>query len=496
MCGLFGVVAYRNKNTDLISKMVMSLGKESEVRGTDAGGLSFIVKGSGLTSVRNAGAISKSGVFKYLNENKVVMGHTRMTTQGTASHAYNNHPFPSKVGGYTMAHNGVIYNDKTLAKTHNLPDTKVETDSYIVVRMIDHLYGGVINFDTLRAVAEQLEGQFNLTFQTGNGIWIVRHNNPLEIINLESEGMYVYASTRDILIKAIKSYFDTPDLLEFLMAHKGDRVGEMVKTNSGDILYISNSGTIERGSFTPKPATYTRSYADDYDDYYYAGHKYQPSSVYDTKTQTWVKPNAQTPIKRVETDPLKVINDRCKSYYKSGAVFYNGSESEVGILYTAGGGQFYYSSAKGKSLAVDNEKVFMLTDLSYHTPLSKPRLDSIDMNLTEFYNTLKLFYSSPSYTRLLGHLNAIGKDIASFSTTVMPFITHYLFYTACQLLNADNFYQGNATIAGIDQGDIIRLFDAEAERLSRFAGVQALYMHVAGHLHMFDDEVLEYLTQG
>jgi hypothetical protein len=78
----------------------------------------------------------------------------------------------------------------------------------------------------------------------------------------------------------------------------------------------------------------------------------------------------------------------------------------------------------------------------------------------------------------------------------MPFITHYLFYTACQLLNADNFYQGNATIAGIDQGDIIRLFDAEAERLSRFAGVQALYMHVAGHLHMFDDEVLEYLTQG
>nr|WP_243106064.1 class II glutamine amidotransferase [Butyricicoccus sp. OF13-6] len=39
----------------------------------------------------------------------VVMGHTRMTTQGNAQFNQNNHPFLGKVDGssFALAHNGV-----------------------------------------------------------------------------------------------------------------------------------------------------------------------------------------------------------------------------------------------------------------------------------------------------------------------------------------------------------------------------------------------------
>ncbi len=489
MCGLFGVVAYRSKNTDMISKMVMALGKESEVRGTDAGGLSLVMKDLGMTTVRNAGAISRSGVFQKLNANRVVMGHTRMTTQGTATHAYNNHPFPSKAGAYTMAHNGIISNDHELAREHKLPDTKVETDSYIVVRMLDHLHNGVISFDTLRSVAEQLQGQFNLTFHTHDGIWIVRHNNPLEVINLESEGMVIYASTRDILVKALKSYYDTTDMLDYLLTHKGSCYGTTIKTNSGDIILIRKNGEIERGSFTPKVVTYTAgrsSYYDDYyDDYYYSprGHK----------TQSWVKPSTTVPATYVDVSPLDTIFDRCKTYYKNGAVFFNGDESEVGLSYMVKGKEFYYSQAKGKALEVDGTSVIPLCYLKDYLPLSNPRLPVLDLYFAEFSSALKLFYSSPAYTKLLSHLNTVGNVIPSFSTTVLPFITHYLFYTACQTFNPNDYYVGVATVAGVSDEDLTRLFNAEAERLMCFRGVQSLFMHVVGHLHMFEDEVTQYL---
>ena len=61
----------------------------------------------------------------------VVMGHTRMTTQGNAQFNQNNHPFLGKVDGnsFALAHNGVLWNDKELQIEETLPLTSVETDS-------------------------------------------------------------------------------------------------------------------------------------------------------------------------------------------------------------------------------------------------------------------------------------------------------------------------------------------------------------------------------
>lgn len=79
----------------------------------------------------------------------IVMGHTRMATQGSELVNTNNHPFPGVAGQthFSLAHNGILTNGKTLRKKYKLPATKVETDSYVAVQLLEQY--GQINFDSL-----------------------------------------------------------------------------------------------------------------------------------------------------------------------------------------------------------------------------------------------------------------------------------------------------------------------------------------------------------
>ena len=52
--------------------------------------------------------------FKLPREVTAVMGHTRMTTQGTENKNFNNHPFygRTKDNVFALAHNGVLFLDE------------------------------------------------------------------------------------------------------------------------------------------------------------------------------------------------------------------------------------------------------------------------------------------------------------------------------------------------------------------------------------------------
>ena len=96
----------------------------------------------------------------------MVMGHTRMTTQGSERFNANNHPFAGQAGDTTfaLAHNGVLSNDKRLRRQHDLPVTKIETDSYIAVQLLEA--SGELSFASLANMAEKLEGSFTITVMT------------------------------------------------------------------------------------------------------------------------------------------------------------------------------------------------------------------------------------------------------------------------------------------------------------------------------------------
>ena len=135
----------------------------------------------------------------------VVMGHTRLTTQGSEKKNYNNHPFlaPAGAGSFALAHNGVIRNDRLLRTQEQLPATKIETDSYIAVQLLTR--SGEVSMDSLRDMAERLEGSFSFTvLDDQNNLYFVKGDSPLCLYHYQTSGVYLYASTKQILEKALQ----------------------------------------------------------------------------------------------------------------------------------------------------------------------------------------------------------------------------------------------------------------------------------------------------
>ena len=128
-----------------------------------------------------------------------------MTTQGNAQFNQNNHPFLGQIDGssFALAHNGVLWNDKELRMEETLPLTSVETDSYVAVQLLEQQK--TLDFDSLQAMAEKVEGSFVFTvLDKDNSIWFVIGDNPLCIMFYD--GFLIYASTQEILCKTIKKH--------------------------------------------------------------------------------------------------------------------------------------------------------------------------------------------------------------------------------------------------------------------------------------------------
>ena len=171
-------------------------------------------------------------------EAHVVMGHTRMTTQGSAKKNYNNHPFFGCVKGkrFALAHNGVLWNDRGLRHTKHLPKTKIQTDSYVAVQLLEQQKA--LDFDSLAKMAEQVEGSFSFAvLDEQDALWIVKGDSPLSIAYFPECGVYVYASTAEILNRALTRY--------------GRQLGcrKTVEVEMGELLKIDRRGHITRATF-------------------------------------------------------------------------------------------------------------------------------------------------------------------------------------------------------------------------------------------------------
>ena len=176
--------------------------------------------------------------FRIRDDTTAVMGHTRMTTQGNEARNENNHPFLGKAGGrpFALAHNGVLWNDKDLRQELKLPKTKIETDSYIAVQLLESQAS--LGFASLKDMAEQVRGTFTFTVLTDRDeLYFVRGDNPMCLCRFQSSGLYLYASTAEIMRDALQR-------LPFLK-----EAPVLVDLNSGEILRVDASGALSRGNF-------------------------------------------------------------------------------------------------------------------------------------------------------------------------------------------------------------------------------------------------------
>ena len=246
MCGLYGFIRYGEKLKN-ISDLTNSLAEQSAVRGTDATGIAFC-NTTGINIVKDNKSAYKVN-FKNTDDTISLIGHTRHSTQGSEKRNYNNHPFMGKCQNtrFALAHNGVLMNDKELRKTYKLPKTKIETDSYIAVQLIEIQKN--LDLNSIRYMAERTEGSFSYSIlDDKNNIWLVKGDSPLSLLHFPKLKIYVYASTDEILYKSIVEY---PPLFSALK--NGEC--EAINVTEGDILKICPDGIIERNKFE-----YTYSY--------------------------------------------------------------------------------------------------------------------------------------------------------------------------------------------------------------------------------------------
>ena len=249
MCCLFGMLdVNRRFSSKKKSRIISALAIASEARGTDATGIAYNVGGSLHIYKRPVPAHKLR--FHIPSEATFVMGHTRMTTQGSAKRLENNHPFRGKADGraFALAHNGVLYNDHWLRQTEHLPATTIETDSYVAVQLIEQV--GNLSFDSLKHMAELVEGSFTFSvLDEYNNLYLIKGDNPLCLYRFSDTGLYLYASTEEILAKAL------------LHLRMDLGVPRRIQVDDGEILKISPNGSITRSIFRMQETSLLRYYS-------------------------------------------------------------------------------------------------------------------------------------------------------------------------------------------------------------------------------------------
>lgn len=237
MCCLFGLMDYRGHfNARQKTKILSVLSKECEARGTDATGIAYNSRND-LKIYKRPLAAHKLRLL-IPDDARTVMGHTRMTTQGDEKRNYNNHPFRGMADAvsFALAHNGVLQNDLRLRKTLKLPDTKIETDSYIAVQLIEHKRA--LDLDTLAYMAGQIEGSFCFTvLDEKDNLYFIKGDNPLCIYQYPRTGLILYASLEEYLTKSLTK-------LKLPMEEP-----RRIVLDIGEILKISPTGVMNKADF-------------------------------------------------------------------------------------------------------------------------------------------------------------------------------------------------------------------------------------------------------
>ena len=266
MCCLFGYYNYSGHALKNASALTNALAREATVRGTDATGIAYNHNGKIIINKEPKSAFE----LKLNHPDKAisVMGHTRHSTQGNKKKNFNNHPFSGhcKNLNFALAHNGVLSNDYRLRKDLSLPKTRIETDSYIAVQLIEKKK--VLNNESIKFMAEKVHGSFAFSIlDSDDTLWLVRGDSPLTILHIPKLKVYIYASTPSILYKALA------DTALFDAVKNGET--EEIDIQSGYIFNLLPDGTIAESKFDykdysycswweyPQTATNSYSYIDD-----------------------------------------------------------------------------------------------------------------------------------------------------------------------------------------------------------------------------------------
>lgn len=244
MCGIFGIIPGSNKvlNAQDIHNLTKSLFLASEIRGKDASGLARIDENS-ITVIKHptrSKALIKSSEFRSLENSPfktgqtVIMGHTRMVTNGDSSNPNNNQPVVKH--GMVCLHNGIIVNDLSLWENNKDFVRTYEVDTEILLDLFHAKRSNETN--TLKGFVQAvnlLEGgnTFALAMDNQDDLFLATTNGSLYTAKLRGGGV-IFASERSILERC-EEFLDGKPLAKAYIAQIPAGHGAVISISLGNM---------------------------------------------------------------------------------------------------------------------------------------------------------------------------------------------------------------------------------------------------------------------
>ena len=171
MCGIVGITGLSGASGAVYKKL-----KLLEYRGYDSAGIASLYDGKFYLSKRRGRVYSLAGEIKHLHGDTAI-GHTRWATHGKPS---DENAHPHAFGRFCLVHNGIIENYTELKEKYfgGIPFNS-ETDSEVIVRLLDLFYDGDI-LSTVNRTAKLLIGSYALAIMCTDfdGIIVTKRKNP------------------------------------------------------------------------------------------------------------------------------------------------------------------------------------------------------------------------------------------------------------------------------------------------------------------------------
>lgn len=218
MCGIVGYIG-KNKASDIILSGLAKL----EYRGYDSCGIFFYDELSDkFVTYKDKGRVSHLvNDFDYSAMNHLAIGHTRWATHGRPNQE-NSHPHFSRSHRFGLVHNGVIENYRELVATYLENVTFAsETDTEVIVNLIDHFAQELAVDAAIRKTLSLLEGSYALLIVDTHDparIYAAKSKSPL-LVGIGTEGIAV-ASDVMALVGYADEYIPLEDKTFVIVNHQ------------------------------------------------------------------------------------------------------------------------------------------------------------------------------------------------------------------------------------------------------------------------------------
>jgi len=216
MCGIFGFHINKTSKIDWRS-LLLDLYKLSEFRGKEASGIAIRHQGK-LQVLRHdkpASDLVRSKQFRDLLagvnlkiDDLVVIGHTRLVTNGARSLITNNQP--AVHNGIVVIHNGIICNYKSIWLDTLKQEPNSELDTDVIPAFLSHELQSQTFEKALTALYQIIEGDASICclFENRNVLSLATNTGSLYYSEASDEA-FVFASQHAFLKKISKKYLSS-----------------------------------------------------------------------------------------------------------------------------------------------------------------------------------------------------------------------------------------------------------------------------------------------